>query len=293
MKEDLIVVNKSNNEVIDKIIKVKETLPKKQKKLCDYIIENYEHISLYTVKELAKAANVGTTTVIRVMKALNYNSFNELRKDLHEASVESGLKTWWHLQKSFTNNSNVSNNTVSQVWEEIIDLLDRTLNKTLIQNFSNAIDLMLNASKINILGLRSSKAVANYFGYLLEEFSPKIKQLSNDSEFLYDRILQMKKDEILFIFVHSPFTVQSIEVAKFCHELGIDIILLTDQLSCPIIPFASVVLKVESSQKQYSIVPTVALIESIVIEYGRKTSDSSIEHLDKLGSLLKKKNITL
>jgi DNA-binding MurR/RpiR family transcriptional regulator len=46
--------------VFDHIISVKDTLPNKQRQLCDYILENHQDIGLFTVKKLAKKANVGT-----------------------------------------------------------------------------------------------------------------------------------------------------------------------------------------------------------------------------------------
>lgn len=281
-----------NNTVIDKLIHVKEALPRKQKMLCNFIIENYEHIGIMTAKELADKANVGTTTVMRVTKKLDYDSFNELKKDLHGASLNLGVTTWWHLKKSFENDASTKN-TVTQVWDEVVNLLGKTMNESFLLNFDKTIDLMIKSSKIHILGLRSSKVAANYLGYLLKEFSSKVNQMSNESDFLYDRLLQIKQDETMIIFGHSPFAVQSIEAAKYCYENDIKVILVTDFMSCPITPYSSVVLKMQASNKQYSIVPTISLIEAIVIEYGRRTSEDSIQHLEKLGNLLKEKNITI
>ena len=72
------IVNDYNNDIVAKLIHIQERLPKKQKILCQYMIENYEHIGIMTVKELAEKANVGTTTVLRVTKQLGYNNFSEM-----------------------------------------------------------------------------------------------------------------------------------------------------------------------------------------------------------------------
>ena len=280
------------NDILNQIILVKGSLPKKQKQLCDFIVENYKSIGMYTVAELAKAASVGTTTVMRVMKTLGYDSFNEMRKDFHHVTINSSLPTWWHMQTSFKTDEREDENTMLQTWPEIIRLLNSTLNPSLIDNFNEAIDLMLKANRINILGLRASKGAAIYFEHLLEEFYPKTKQLSTDSEFIFDRILQFRDGDILFLITHSPYSTQSIAAAKFCYERNYPVILVTDLLSCPIAPYASIIIKIEGSSKQYSITPTIALLETIVIEIGRRTSDTSIKHLEVLGNILKQKNIT-
>ncbi|WNF37372.1 MurR/RpiR family transcriptional regulator [Bacillaceae bacterium IKA-2] len=282
----------NQKDILNQIILVKETLPKKQKQLCDFIVENYKSIGMYTVAELASAAAVGTTTVLRVMKVLGYESFHDMRKEFHEVTINGSLPTWWHMKTSFETNDGDNESTILQTWPEIIRLLNSTLNTSLITAFNEVIDLMLNAKKINILGLRASKGAALYFDNLLEEFYPKTKQLSNDSEFIFDRILQFKEGDILFLITHSPYSTQSIAAAKFCHERNYPVVLITDLLSCPIAPYASTILKIEGSSKQYSITPTIALLETIVIEIGRRTSETSIKKLEELGNILKQKNIT-
>lgn len=50
-------------------------------------MENYQTIGLPSIAELANQATVGTTTVMRVMRALEYPSYNEMKKDLDELSI--------------------------------------------------------------------------------------------------------------------------------------------------------------------------------------------------------------
>src|SRR5699024_9220291 len=219
-----------------------------------------------------------------------FNSCNELKKTFHEAAVNRDSKTWWHLKKSIENTSSV--NSTAQVWGEIINLLGKTMKDACINNFKEAVSLMIEANKINIVGLRSSEVAAKYVEYLLKERSRKINQMNKDVEFIYDRLLQMTTNEVLIIFIHAPFTVQTIEAAKYCYEAGIKVILITNLMSCPITPYADVVVKVQASETQYTIVPTISLIEAMVIEYGRNTPENSAEHLDVLGQMLKDKKIT-
>jgi DNA-binding MurR/RpiR family transcriptional regulator len=101
--------------VFDHIISVKDTLPNKQRQLCDYILENHQDIGLFTVKKLAKKANVGTTTVLRLVKILGYESFFDLKKEFHNIQKEYSDK-WEHVQKSFgKNEENEDFKTLSNV----------------------------------------------------------------------------------------------------------------------------------------------------------------------------------
>ncbi|RKL64865.1 MurR/RpiR family transcriptional regulator, partial [Salipaludibacillus neizhouensis] len=264
---------------LEHIISIKDTLPNKQKQLCDYILNNHQDIGLFTVKEVANKANVGTTTVLRLVKLLGYDSFFDLRKDFHDIQKDYSDK-WENVQKSFdSNDENNENNykTLSTVFQEGIELMDKTLNPQLVENFNVAMDLISNAEKINILGLRPYKAIAIYLELLIEEFHSKTRQLSYDSDSMFDRILQFEKNEVFIIFSFSPDTQRAIDAAKVAHERNIPIILVTDHLSSPIASYSSVILKTESSENHYTIIPIIALVESIVIELGIRQSKTSIE----------------
>lgn len=220
-----------SNTVIDKIIQMKDSLPRKQRHLCDYILKNHDKIGLYTIKDLAKNADVGISTIVRTVNALGYENFNELKKELHEESYPSK----WTLKKSLEEISkeNRENSTLIQVWDESINLLNKSLNPSLMENFSEAVKMIMTSSFINVLGTRPYRATALYFEQVLGEFYAKIRQLSHDTDTVYDKILQMEKDEILLVFAFEPYTNSVINAVKLAHELGNKVILITDHILVP------------------------------------------------------------
>lgn len=277
--------------VLDHIISVKDTLPNKQKQLCDYILENHQDINLFTVKELAKKADVGTTTVLRLVKILGYESFFELKKEFHNIQKEYSDQ-WENVQRSFGNNDeNMDFKTLSNVWQEGARLLDKSLNPQLVESFKKAMDLIENAERINLLGLRPYKAVAIYLELLIEEFHSKTRQLSYDSESMFERILQFEQNEVMIIFGFAPYTQRTIDAASVAYKRGIPIVLITDHLSCPIASYSSVILTLETGEKHYTIIPIIALVEAIVVELGKRHSKTSIQKIRNLVDTLKDKNI--
>jgi DNA-binding MurR/RpiR family transcriptional regulator len=285
-------MNIQSQSIITEIINIKDSLPKKQRQLCDYILKNYQSIGLITIKELSHNAKVGVSTIMRTVNALGYNHFNDLRKDLYDESVPTNSK--WTLKKSFSEIQNEEENvpTLVQVSKESINLLDKSLDATLMENFETAIELIRHASHVNILGSRPYKAMALYFEQLLGEFYSKIRQLSHDTEVLCDRILQFEEDEVLLVFAFEPYTNRIIEAVKLAYELGIKIILISDHISCPVIQYASVTLKVEVSEEKFSVVPIIVLLEALVIELGKRSSEESIKKLKRLERTLMENNVT-
>lgn len=277
--------------ILEKLIAIKSSLPNKQKQLCTYILENQQEMSLLTVKELASNAGVGTTTVMRLIKLLGYDSFFDMKKDFYHIQVEYSDK-WDSVQKSFgESDENESYVTLSSVAQESISLIEKSVSPHLVENFELAMDLIANAERINLLGLRPYRAVAIYLEILIEEFYSKTRQLSNDSDTMIDRILQFNSDEVLVLFGFAPYTQRTIDAAMIAHRQKVPIVLITDYLSCPLAPYAEVILRVEPSEKHFTVVPVIALVEAIVIELGRRNSRVSIQRIRRLVETLKEKNI--
>lgn len=273
-----------SDNAIQRIILKKETLTNKQKQFCDHVVENTNEVATLTIKDLADQSNVGTTTVMRTIKRLGYQGFTEFKKAIHKASVDQRPSIWWPVDNQST--STQIDHSLSNLWNEILMSLDQTYTDNIIKDIEATIELMKESSRINVLGLRSSKIPATYFASSMLEYTNKVNQLSNEVEFLYDRILQMKKDEIIFIFVQSPFATETLKAAEYCHKLGIKIVLVTDLLSCPTASIAEITLKVETPKKQYSIVANVALVELLIIEFAYVLLPDSKNNLENLGEVL-------
>jgi len=288
------MTNQSENQnIFEHIIATKFSLPKKQQQLCDYILKNPQKLGLLTVKELASKSGVGTTTVMRLLKVLGFDSFFDLKKEFHHIQIDYSEK-WEYVQKSFGNSDdNKAYQTLSTVWNEGIELLDKSLNPRLVENFTMAMDLISAAERINILGLRPYKAAAVYLELLIEEFYSKTRQLSHDTESMIERILQFNNNEVVIIFGFDPYTQRTIDAAKVAHEQEVPIILITDHLSCPIARYSSIILKVEPSVKHFTMIPTIALIEAVVIDLGKRNSEVSIQRIRTLMDTLKENKIVV
>src|SRR5690625_1269082 len=185
-----------HGNILERLISIQSSLPRKQEQLSAYILENHHNIGIMTIKELADNAGVGTTTVMRLIKALGYDSFIDLKKEFHHIQVDHSHK-WINVQKSFSSQENNSYETLSSVGQESVNLIENSINPQLVENFNKAIDILDVASRINIVGFRSYRAIAIYLEVLLAEFHSNLQQLSADSDAMIDRILQFEQDEVL------------------------------------------------------------------------------------------------
>lgn len=284
----------NNHSLLEEMINLKDSLPKRQRHLCDYILKNYQSLGLATIKELSSESGVGVSTVMRTIHSLGYSNFNDFRKDVYDESLTEKTSSKWKLRDSLEEVQvhKEYEHTLVQMCKESVSLLDKSLNEDLLINFDKTIDMLCQAECINIFGTRPYKAVALYFEQVIGEFYPKLRQLSHDSEVVLDKVLQIEENEVLLVFAFEPYTERIIRAVEVAYELGVPIILITDHISCPIIKYATTILKIEVSKDKFTIVPTITLVEAMVIEFGKRFSSDSIEKLNKLERILKEHNVT-
>ncbi|MDT3984336.1 MurR/RpiR family transcriptional regulator, partial [Staphylococcus ureilyticus] len=273
-----------------KIVKVKKSLPKKQQKLCDFILKHFEDLGLITIKELSQQAEVGVSTVMRTMHALDYENFNDFRKDIYSEALPNETK--FSLKNAFGDINREQGYALTDVWDKSVDLLNQSLKPDLIENFVTAVEYIENATSVCILGTRPYRATALYFEHLLNEFYLNIHQLSNDTDAIFDKITKMTKNDILIVFAFEPYTNSVIQAVKETKRQGNHIILITDYDSSPVLEHATITLKLSVRKDHFSIIPIIALIDALVLELGRRTSANALSNLEKLEDVLYRNNIT-
>ena len=101
------------NEVLEQIIKIKDAVPKKQRILCNYLALNYEKIGVMTVAELAENAGVGSTTVMRLVQLLGFDSYTTFKKALAQESLLKNTTPYRSLRQEF---SRTSETAIRSIW---------------------------------------------------------------------------------------------------------------------------------------------------------------------------------
>lgn len=130
-----------------------------------FMIENPRLIALYPAKEIGSLTKTSETTVIRCCHALGYSGYSALQEEIRKSlllpeqendpikALAEGMKS---DQKEF-----------SQFMEQDIEHIRKTFAGLDSTVFRNAVNSIIDAKKIIVVGLRTSFAPANWLGYSL------------------------------------------------------------------------------------------------------------------------------
>ncbi|MDA3130515.1 MurR/RpiR family transcriptional regulator [Aliibacillus thermotolerans] len=275
----------------EKLIEIQYNLPRQQQKLCKYIIENIDDVSTMTINELSKNSKVGTTTILRFIEKVGYKKYPDFKKDLIKQLFHERKNTWWHLQKSLEEIDEAMNSLV-KVGNSSIQDIETMLRRLDTKEYEKFIDLLLHSNKVYFLGLRTSKSIALYFDMMLRGILDSVVQLSWSPDFLYDESLNFGKNDTIVVIALSPYAKQTIDFIKYCrNKKNVSVALITDIETCPIIQHSDAHLIVGHSKNRYSIIPTIALIEALIIDLGKKQPES-IPKISELNKMHRENNLT-
>lgn len=277
-----------SNAVLDRIIEIKDVLPKKQRILCSYLALHYEEISLMTVAELAEKSGVGTTTVMRLVQTLGYESFPAFKRALVEASLLKNTTSYGSMKQGFSEGGGKgAGDTLHRVTEDGVQVMGNLCTPSNLEQFHKAVELLLKAENIYTLGLRSSRALALYFEYTVDRFYPHVRQLSRESEFLYDRVaVNMKPTDVLLVFSIWPCTKTTIRVGELCHRLGVPLILLTNTSLNPLRKLADVCIDTNAVNHPSGDTALFAVVEALAAELGRRSMPESTRNIERIEQIL-------
>lgn len=278
--------------VIDQITQIKDVLPKKQRQLCNFLVLHCADSGMMTVAELAKSSQVGTTTVLRLMKTLGFKNYSELKHELLNVSLMRTASSYKGMKQRFQlasqgNDSDIMNT----LWRDFSQIIGNVLTPKNVHQLTQASQMMLDASCIYVMGLRSSRTPASYLESTISRFYSKIRLLDEHNDYLFDRALSLDKQDVLVVFSVWPCTKLTIDISDLVHQNGIKIILITNTQLNPIAKYAEVVIDTNSVNSNAGYLPIMFVAEALVAELGRLTSPKSTERIESLEQQLEELHV--
>lgn len=296
-----------------------QNLPMRQRQVCSYLLNNYQQVAFMTIKEAAKQSGLSPSTIVRTAVSLGFKSYHSLRQSLKSLLFSSKTSLWWQMEMSWNEEETDENGETNQITyfpqkgngEKIIEKsehplfistrdniesLAQSLTPLLFENFDRAADLLEKATRIFMLGMRSSHGIVRYGYSLFHQFMSNVYMADRSShEEMFDDLVDLLPgDCLLAVSCGWPhYAKRTFDAIQVAHSMHIPVILLTTEFSNPAVPLADVVLNIPPGKNHYTMAPVLTVIEALVVELGRRMKKSAILKLRRLENLLVEKKITL
>lgn len=219
------------NHVMEQLYDAAKRLPKKQAAICEYIYEHPMEASAMNAAELAEHLHVGTATVTRLIGRLGFTNYPDFRKALRRAVVlpaKATYSSFWETRLELLNVRNSdTNNVYKTILEQTIEWVQELNDSHMFKKLDYGVQMILQARKIGVLGLRSARSLALTFVYSLHNSMDNIIPLCEDSEYVIDTVADMDRRDLVIFYATAPYVTRTGEIARLCKALGIPTILIT------------------------------------------------------------------
>lgn len=255
---------------------------KGQRKIAEFILESYDKAAFLTAGVLGKTVQVSESTVVRFAAELGYDGYPEMQK----AMQEMVLTRLTSVQRIEVGEKRMpEKHVLSTVLQTDMDLIRATNEQIAPDAFNGAVDALLNAQTIYIVGVRSSSALSSFLCYYFKYMFRDVRLITSasDSE-VFEQIVRISPQDALICISFPRYSSAAIQAAEYAHTSGAKTIALTDCASSPLAQFADYLLTAKSDMISLvdSLVAPMSVLNALIVAAASKKKLETTRIFNKL-----------
>lgn len=268
--------------IITKINQNYTTFSKRQKLIADFVLKDFSLAANMTAAKLAETVGVSESTVVRFATELNYPGYPEFVNAISEymRSESSILKRVESMSTAIENKD-----TLDTVIDSDIDNLKKSISKIDKEQFSRAVDAVLNAKKIYILGVRSSACLASFASFYFNMLFDNIRLVNTNSvSEMFEQILRVDENSLVFGISFPRYSKRTVKAMEFSKSRNATVVALTDSEKSPIAPFADYLITANSEMVSFvdSLVAPFSVLNAFIVELVMRKKGELVNNFEQL-----------
>ena len=249
------------------------TFSKGQKLIANFILESYDKAAFMTASRLGKTVKVSESTVVRFAAELGYEGYPAMQKALQEM-IRSKLTS---VQRIEVSNDRIGDqDLLSMVMQSDIEKIHMTMEETDRVEFDQAVNAIVGARHIYILGVRSAAALASFLGFYFNLIFDHVTMIHTTSTSeVFEQMLRIAPGDVVIGISFPRYSRRTVKAMQFAHDRGAIAIALTDSETSPLVPYSTHRLLAKSDMASFvdSLVAPLSLINALIVAIGRKKNE--------------------
>ena len=267
------------------------TFSKSQKLISNYILENYDKAAYMTASKLGAVVKVSESTVVRYAIELGFDGYPEFQHSLQEI-VRTRLTSFQRME--VTNSLIGDGDVLSKVLISDIDKIRHTLDEIDRDAFANAVDSLINARGIYIIGIGSASVLARNLNMCLRRIFDNVKIIiATSASEIYEQIMSIGEGDVMIALSFPRYSKKVIGAVNYARNSGAEVVVITDGPESPIAPAATHALYAKSDMASFadSLVAPLSVINAIVVAVSRAKQDDLTARLRQLEDIWEHYNV--
>lgn len=271
---------------LNSIRKVRSTLSKSHKKLADYIIDNYEQAVFLTASQLGQKVGVSESTVVRFAYRLGLSGFPEMQSRLAD-TIKDKIHTYERID--INNGGMPQEQVLDNVLKADADKIKRTLESIDRQAFNMAVEDIMTADNVYVVGVRSCAPLATFLTYYLKMIRSNVilVDCSNTNE-LFEQLIHIGAGDVIVGISFPRYSMRTLKAMEFANQRNAKVIAITDSKHSPMNMYSSCNLFAKSDMALVvdSLVAPLSIINAIIVALCLRCNEQVIGNLEMLDKVM-------
>ena len=188
-----VFILENAQELIQRLNHSGKKLSKSHRRIAECIVSHYDKVVFMTASKLGEYVGVSESTVVRFAAALGYSGYPQLQKALQEL-----IRHRLTASQRFEMTSDMDHAQVlNKVLKADIMNIRSTLDELDLNAFEKAIDRIIQARAIYVLGLRASAPIAEFFVHYLKYIFTNVTVVTSGISDVFEQLSRIGEGDLL------------------------------------------------------------------------------------------------
>ncbi|MDY3818215.1 MAG: MurR/RpiR family transcriptional regulator [Lachnospiraceae bacterium] len=275
----------NTNDLTNRINQAYSTMSKGQKLLATYISDNYDKAVFLTAARLGEVVGVSESTVVRFASHLGYKGYPEFQKALEEL-VRNKLNSIQRMEVTYGRIS--QSEILTTVLQADAEKIKYTMEHIDEEAFEHAVNTILNAKTIYVVGIRSCAPLASFLSFYLNLMFDHVVQLhTNNSSELFEQMIRISDEDAIIGISFPRYSMRTLKAMEFANNRNAKVITLTDSVHSPMNLYSSCNLIASSDMASIvdSLVAPLSVINALIVALCMKKQGEVVNTLEELENI--------
>lgn len=216
-----------------------DSLPRQLKRIASYMSQQSDRIMVDRISDIARECEVHPSAIVRFSQRFGFSGFSEMQALFRTAYTHKASPVQNYQQRIRSMIANQSQHASDgDLARECIDAtrsgierLGRELDDIA---FEKAVDLIVNADNIYVVGVRRSFAVADYLVYNLQHTQKRIHLVSGLGGSYREQMRSVRSGDLVIAISFTPYAKETQHCLRYARQQQANTLALTDSHLSPL-----------------------------------------------------------
>ena len=223
------------------------------------------------------------------------STFQELLEKLglkgHKETTENlgfseRMKKMFHMKEKFAEVP--EKEVLTEILQSDMENIRGTMESLDKETFSMAAELIQNAKKIYIVGIRSCEPLADFLGFYLNMLFDEVHVVrTNSASEIFEQLMRIGAGDVLIGISFPKYSMRTVKAMELANSRSAGVISITDSIHSPLNLYSScnLIARSEMASVVDSLTAPLSVINALIVALCLRNQDSLKQSIDTLDQL--------